>query len=90
MRVYQNICKETPLNNSDISNHYTVTLRNNLDTLQETFEKHTTNDEFENFITTHIEAAAECIPTKPKAKYRVSWKSIAVTEKRDNLKKILT
>ena len=33
------------------------------------------------------EAVAEWIPTKPKAKCRVSWESIAVREKQDNMKK---
>ena len=34
-------------------------------------EKHTPNDEYENFATTHKKAAAECIPSKPSAKCRV-------------------
>ena len=33
-----------------------------------------------------MEAAAECIPTKPKAKCRVPKESLVVREKRDNLK----
>ena len=41
-----------------------VTVRNSL---QEISETHTPNDEYENFITTHMEAAAECILTKPRA-----------------------
>ena len=45
-----------------------VTVRNKFDTLQEISEKHTLNDEYENFITAHMETAAKCIPTKPRAK----------------------
>ena len=29
---------------------------------------HSANNEFENFVTAHIETAAECISTKPRAK----------------------
>ena len=39
-----------------------------IDILQETSKTHTPNDEYENFFTAHIEAAAECIITKPTAK----------------------
>ena len=46
-------------------------------------------DTTENFITAHIEAAAEYKPTKPRAKCRVSWESITVREKWDYTKKSL-
>ena len=46
----------------------------------------TLNDEFENFVTTHIEAAAECIPTKPTAKCWVLWEAVIITEKWDNIR----
>ena len=55
-----------------------VTVRNKFNTHQETFERHTLNDEYENFVTTHIEAAAKCTPTKPRAKCRVPREPIAV------------
>ena len=45
-------------------------------------EKSTPNDEYENFINVHLEAAAKCIPTKLKTKYRVPWETLAVREKR--------
>ena len=54
--------------NRDISNKYTVTIRNKFNTLQEITESHTTNDEYENFLTAHIEVVAECILIKPKPK----------------------
>ena len=65
------------LNNRDISNKYTIALRNKFDALQEINETLTPNDEYENFVNAHMDAAAaaaaaaECIPTKLKAKYRV-------------------
>ena len=66
---------------SDIRNHFTIVVRNKFDTLQETIERHTANDEYENFITTHIEATAECIPIKPRTRCRVPWESIAFRKK---------
>ena len=52
------------LNNRDISNKYTVTLRNKFDALQEISETLIPNDEYENFVNAHMEAAAECILAK--------------------------
>ena len=40
------------------------------------------NDEYENFVNAHLEAAAKYIPTKIKTKYRVPWETLAVREKR--------
>ena len=73
-------------NSSDMSNQYMVSVRSNFDHLQETTERHTPNDEYENFVSAHREAA-EWLPTKPRAKCRVLWESIAVREKRDSMKK---
>ena len=58
-------------NNRDISDEYLATVRNKFDIFQEISETHTLNDECENFVTAHIEATAEYIPTKPTAKCRV-------------------
>ena len=63
--------------NSDIRNQYTVTVRNKFDTIWEISKWYTPNDEYENFYTTHIETVAVCIPTKPRAKYKVRWESTA-------------
>ena len=65
-----------------ISLLYTLELRNRFETLQEKTEKVTPNDEYENFVEAHIEAASKCIPTKPRTKYRVPWETLAVREKR--------
>ena len=60
------------LTDRDISNKYMVTVKNKFDILQEISERNIPNDEYENFITVNTEvAAAECIQTKPRAKYRV-------------------
>ena len=54
------------LANCDIRNQYTLTVRNKFDTIQETSASHTLNDKYENFVTSHKEAAGECITTKPR------------------------
>ena len=61
------------LNNRDIRDKYALGLRNRLEALQEKTEKGTPNDEYENFVEAHLEAASKCIPTKPRTKYRVPW-----------------
>ena len=60
-----------------------VPIKNMFDTIHETSERHTLNDKYENFVTTHLEAAAECIPTGPKVKSWVPKESTAVKEKWD-------
>ena len=70
------------LNNRDIRDKYVLELRNRFETLQEKTEKSTPNDEYENFVNAHLEAAAKCIPTKLKTKYSVPWETLAVREKR--------
>ena len=49
-------------------------------------DRHTLNDEYEDFVTAHRKAAAECIPTKPRAKCSVPWEAIAITRKQDKMK----
>ena len=70
------------LTNRDISDKYTITLRNKCNALQEISETLTPNDEYENFIKAHTEAAAECIPTKLRARHRVPWETLVVMKKR--------
>ena len=70
------------LNNRDIRDKYVLELRNRFETLQEKTEKSKPNDEYENFVNPHLEAAAKCIPTKLKTKYRVPWETLAVRDKR--------
>ena len=74
------------LNNRDIRDKYALELRNRFETLQAKTEKSTPNDEYENFVEAHLEAASKCIPTKPKTKYRVPWETLAVREKRSLVK----
>ena len=69
------------LNNKDIRDKYVLELRNKFETLQEKTETSTPNDEYENFVNAHLEAAAKYIPTKLKTKYRVPWETLAVREK---------
>ena len=69
------------MNNRDIRDKYVLELRNRFETLQEKTEKSTPNDEYENFVNAHLEAAAKCIPTKLKTKYRIPWETLAVRVK---------
>ena len=68
--------------NREIRDKYALEIRNRFETLQEKTEKSTPNDEYENFVEAHREAASKCIPTKPRTKYRVPWETLAVREKR--------
>ena len=70
------------LNNRDIRDKYTLTLRNKFDALQKISETPTSNDEYENFVIAHLEVAVECIPTKQRAKPRVPWETLAVRKSR--------
>ena len=70
------------LNNRDIRDKHVLELRKRFETLQEKTEKGTPNDEYENFVDAHPEASSKCIPIKPRTKYRVPWKTVAVREKR--------
>ena len=74
------------LNNRDIRDKFVLELRNRFETLQEKTEKSTPNDEHENFVNVHLKAAEKCISTKPRTKYRVPWKTLAVREKRAHVK----
>ena len=58
-----------------------LTLKNKFDALQEISETFNPNDEYENFVNAHIEAAAKCIPTKQRAKLRASWETLGVRKK---------
>ena len=74
------------LNNRDIRDKYVLALRNKFFALQEKTEIRTLNDEYENFVNTHLEAAVKCIPTKLRTKSRVPWETLAVREKRADVK----
>ena len=74
-------CDWSLLNNRNVRDKYTLTLRNKFDALLEILETLSPNDEYENFVNTHLEAAAKCIPTKQRAKPRVPWETLAVIKK---------
>ena len=74
------------LNLRDIRDKYTLTLRNIFDELQEISETLTLNDKYENFINAHIEVAAECKPSKQRAKPSVQWETLAIIKKCADIK----
>ena len=53
------------LNNRDIRDKYVVELGNRFETQQEKTEKGNPNDEYENFVNAHIEAAASAFQQNP-------------------------
>ena len=68
--------------NRDINNKYTTTVRNKFNTLREISERHTPNDKYGKIVTTHMEAGAECMQNKTRARCRVRWESLKVRKKR--------
>ena len=74
------------LNNKDIRDKYVIALRNKFDALQEKTETHTPNDEYVNFVNAHLEAAPKYIRTKYRTKSRIPWKTLAVKQKRVDVK----
>ena len=73
------------LNNKDIRDKYVIALRNKFDALQKS-EARTPNDEYENFVNDHKEAAVEYISTKHRTKSRVPWETLTIREKHADVK----
>ena len=46
------------------------------------------NEEYENLVNDHMEAAVECIQTKPRAEYIVQRETLEVRNKQDNVKRV--
>ena len=74
------------LNNKDIKDKYVLVLRSKFDALQEKTEIRTPNDEYGNLVNSHLETAAKCIPKKLRTKFRVPLETLAVREKRADVK----
>ena len=72
--------------NKDIRDKYVIALRNKFDALQEKTEILTPNDEFENFVHANQEAATKYIQKEHRTKSRVPWETLAVREKRADVK----
>ena len=75
-------------NNRYISYKYTRTLKNKFDKFQEILETLAPNGIYENLTNVHMDVAAECIPTKLRAKRRVPWETLTVKKKSDAMKKV--
>ena len=74
------------LNNRHDRDKNALALRNKFDALEGKSETHTPNDEHENFVSAHLEAVAECMPTKQRTKPTVPWETLAVRGKRADVK----
>ena len=79
-------CDWSLLNDRDIIDKYTLTLRNDFDAVQEISETTSPINEYENFVNVHVEAAGERIPTKQIVKPRVTWETLAVRKRRADVK----
>ena len=73
------------LNNKDMRG-YVLGLRNKFNALQEKTETCTPNDEYENFVNAYLEATVRYIPIKHRTKFRVPWETLAIREKRADVK----
>ena len=64
-----------------------LAVRNKFDTLHKISKRITPNDEYENFVTAQMEAAAERIPTKkvPIVDFSASHKYLIKTRKSKNI-----
>ena len=71
-------------NKKDIRDKYTLKLRMMFDKLQEISETTTPK----NFVDAHLEATAECIPSKQRDKPKVPWETLAVRKKRSEVKSL--
>ena len=58
--------------------HSELCMKSKFDALQEISETPTPNDQYENFVNAHLEAAAEYMPTKPTGRPRVQWETLEV------------
>ena len=81
-------CEDTRFFEGVSSDHRIVTAKVRLSQRKNATRTATTKhyDEYENFVNAHLEAAANCIPTKPRTKYRVPWERLVITEKRTDVK----
>ena len=61
------------LNNKDIRDKYVLAIRNKFDALQEKTEILTPNDEYENFVNAHLEAAVKYIQKKKKLELNLEY-----------------
>ena len=70
----------------DISNKYTITVTNFKRFRR--YPKHSHHvTKTRIFVNTHMEATAECVRTKPRAKHRVPQEALPVRKKQDSMKR---
>ena len=72
--------------NMDLQNEYNITVRNKFDALQADVVTPSPNATYNNFVTSHVKAAENVIPLKPKLRKLVPWESNDIEVKRMSLK----
>ena len=71
--------------NADIQQQFTVSVRNKYNALCLETDTNSPNTMYNNLVLSNENAAAECIPLKPKLKQKVPWESSAITTKKEKL-----
>ena len=66
----------------DIQNQYNITVRNKFYALQADVVTPSPNATYNNFVTSHVKAAEDIIPLKPKLRKLVPWESNDIDVKR--------
>ena len=72
-----------PLNKETNNNNKYTVAEHKQSILFRRYLKHSPNDEYENIVIAHIEAAAGYTATQPRDKCRVPWESLVVRKKNE-------
>ena len=70
------------INNEDLQNQFSTSLRNRYKILQHEDTNESANNAYQNFVKTHKETAEMLIPQKEKVKRKVPWENDIIIEKR--------
>ena len=76
------------INNEDLQNRFSTSLRNRYNILQHEDTKESANSAYQNFVKAHKETAEMLIPQKEKVKQKVPWENEITIEIRKQLKKL--
>ena len=76
------------INNEDLQNQFSTSLRNRYNILRHEDTNESTNNVYQNILKAHKGTTEMLIPLKEKVKRKVPWENETVTEKRKQLKKL--
>ena len=72
------------INNEDLQNQFSTSLRNRYNILQHEDTNESANNAYQNFVKGPKETAEMLIPQKEKVKRKVSWENEIIIEKESN------